>query len=331
MKIKIGTGAWSKISGPSCVLTTKNDSTSTVTGMTTGTYVFQWTASNGACTPLSDQVTITNLSSLTAPNAGSDFSVCLYSPFNLAANTPSQGTGLWSQVSGSPVSFTDASSPTTSITGALAGNYSFQWTISNGICTSLHDTVGVTIIQPVITVDAGLDQTICGTTVTLAGNTPTVGTGVWSQVGGTTTTISNPTSPTTEITGAVPGTCTFRWTVTNGICSSLSDDVVITFNQPPTTAYAGPDQLITTGLTTTSMAGNTITTGSGEWTKISGPSGSVITSKNSPNTTITNLMTGTYVYRWTSTYGSCSTFDEMTIDKSSSCLKSNKMIQSKLK
>ena len=329
--IKIGTGLWTKVSGPSCVLTTKNDSTSTVTGMTTGTYVFQWTSSNGSCTPLSDQVTITNLSPLTVPNAGSDFNVCLYTPINLAANTPTQGTGLWSQVSGSPISFTDATSPTTSITGALAGTCKFQWTISNGICSSLHDTVNVNVIEPVETVNAGLDQTVCGTTTTLAGDTPTVGTGIWTQVGGTNATILHPNSPTSEISVPVPGAYTFRWTVTNGICSSLSDDVVITFNQAPTTAYAGPDQLIPNGVTTATMAGNIITIGSGLWTKISGPSGSVITTASSPTTTITNLMTGTYVYRWTSTNGSCTTYDEMTIDKSSSCLKSNKMIQSKLK
>ena len=57
------------------------------------------------------------------------------------------------------------------------------------------------------TANAGTDiNPACGvTTATLAGNTPTVGTGAWSVVSGTAT-ITTPTSPTSGVTGlAVPG------------------------------------------------------------------------------------------------------------------------------
>ncbi|MBL4577913.1 MAG: hypothetical protein JKX74_05535, partial [Flavobacteriales bacterium] len=69
-------------------------------------------------------------------------------------------------------------------------------------------------------------------TATLAGNTPSVGTGNWSVVSGTAT-ITTPTSPTSGVTGLVTGAATLRWTITNNGCES-SDDVVIT-------RYCAPD------------------------------------------------------------------------------------------
>ena len=51
--------------------------------------------------------------------------------------------------------------------------------------------------------DAGPDQNVCGSTATMAANTPTVGTGVWQIVTGTAT-ITNPNSPTTTVTGLSP-------------------------------------------------------------------------------------------------------------------------------
>ena len=80
------------------------------------------------------------------------------------------------------------------------------------------------------TANAGTDiNPACGvTTATLAGNTPTVGTGAWSVVSGTAT-ITTPTSPTSGVTGlAVPGTATLCWTISNPPCTPSFDDVIIT-------------------------------------------------------------------------------------------------------
>ena len=80
------------------------------------------------------------------------------------------------------------------------------------------------------TANAGTDiNPACGvTTATLAGNTPTVGTGAWSVVSGTAT-ITTSFSPTSGVTGlAVPGTATLRWTISNPPCTPSTDDVVIT-------------------------------------------------------------------------------------------------------
>lgn len=85
-------------------------------------------------------------------------------------------------------------------------------------------------VTPPTTANAGTDQTLaaCATTTTLAGNTPSVGSGTWSVISGTAT-ITTPSSATSGVTGLIVGaTATLRWTTTNGSCSPSTDDVLIT-------------------------------------------------------------------------------------------------------
>lgn len=91
--------------------------------------------------------------------------------------------------------------------------------------------VYITYTCPVITVNAGVDQNLalCATTTTLTGSAIPAGmTGTWSIVSGPGS-ITSPNNPTTGITNLVPGTnTTFRWTISNGNCGSVSDTVLIT-------------------------------------------------------------------------------------------------------
>lgn len=87
-----------------------------------------------------------------------------------------------------------------------------------------------TFTCPTNTTNAGPDQnlTACSTTTTLNATPATYGTGTWSIISGTAS-ITSPNSPTSGITGIIPGTpVTLRWTITNGHCGSTSDDVIIT-------------------------------------------------------------------------------------------------------
>ncbi|MFE3870132.1 GEVED domain-containing protein [Flavobacterium sp. ZS1P70] len=105
------------------------------------------------------------------------------------------------------------------------------------------------------TANGGSNQTLaaCATTTTLAGNTPTYGTGSWSVVSGTAT-ITTPSSSTSGVTGLVLGTtATLRWTISNGSCPVSSSDVTITTS-------TGPACLVyCTPIHTTSCASNKIT------------------------------------------------------------------------
>ena len=81
----------------------------------------------------------------------------------------------------------------------------------------------------------------------------------------------------------------------------------------PTTANAGLDQTVCSG-TTVTLAGNTIASGTGIWTRVSGPNTPTITTTSSPTSTVTGLINGTYTFQWTSRNGACpSTSDEVIV------------------
>lgn len=96
---------------------------------------------------------------------------------------------------------------------------------------------------------AGPDQLVCTNTATLAGNTLTYGTGMWTLVSGAGTILS-PSSPTSTVTGLGAGPNIFVWTVTNSPfppCSAFSDTVVITFDNTAPVVICPPAQNIFVG------------------------------------------------------------------------------------
>ena len=94
-----------------------------------------WFEICGICTP-----------SPTTANAGTDLPSATVNSTTLAANTPVNGTGAWSVVSGSGGSFGNASSPTTSFTGIVGNSYVLRWTITTA-CASSHDNVSITFMS----------------------------------------------------------------------------------------------------------------------------------------------------------------------------------------
>ena len=321
----VGTGSWTQISGPvTGTITTASSPTTTITGMTTaGTYVYQWNITNAPCTPSTDQVQVTVNAPPTAANAGPDQTVCA-STATLAGNTATTGAGTWTFISGPATpGITTPSSPTSGITGmTLNGNYIFQWTITNAPCTASSDQITITRNTSPTTANAGPDQTICTTSgsATMAGNTATVGTGSWTQISGPVTgTITTASSPTTTITGmTTAGTYVYQWNITNVPCTPSTDQVQVTVNAPPTTANAGPDQTVCAA--TATLAGNTVTSGAGTWTFISGPATPGITTPSSPTSGITGMtLNGNYIFQWTTTNTPCTaSSDQVTITRNTS-------------
>ena len=173
----------------------------------------------------------------TTANAGPDQTVCGTSA-TLAANAPSVGTGAWTIVSGAGGSVTTPSSRTSAFTGVAGTSYTLRWTISNAPCTASTDTVVINLRAKPTTAKAGPDQTVCGTSTTLAANAPTVGTGAWSIVSGTGGTVTTPSSRTSAFTGVAGTSYTLRWMISNAPCTASTDTVVINFNKPPTLTYA---------------------------------------------------------------------------------------------
>ncbi|HRH69318.1 MAG TPA: immunoglobulin domain-containing protein, partial [Flavobacteriales bacterium] len=215
--------------------------------------VYTGTAPNCGCsgTPIAGP-------SITA--SGSNSPICAGSTLNL--NVTATGTGTITYTWNGPGGYTSsAEDPTrTNATAAMTGTYTV--TASNGCGTNASATVAVTVSATPTAAAAGPDQSVCATTATLAGNTITTGTGTWTTSSGAT--IANPNSPTSGVSNLAVGANVFTWTSTNGICPSSNDAVTITRVAAPTTAAAGPDQSVCA--TTATLAGNTITTGTGTWT-----------------------------------------------------------------
>ncbi len=138
------------------------------------------------------------------------------------------------------------------ITADIASSAANNSTISvNGISisnlttspTSTSSTTNAGGIQTIkanpTTAYAGTNQSQCNNgSFTLAGNTPTVGTGAWSCFSGCAgVTITTPSSNTSGVTGVAAGTpAVLTWTISNSPCTASSSNVTLTNN--PTNAVS---------------------------------------------------------------------------------------------
>ena len=309
-----GTGIWTQVSGPgTTVFSAPTTGSSTATASSYGTYIYQWTISNGTCTPSQAQVTVNYYATPTAATISA-------SPLNncgslvsgsLGGNTPVDGSGLWTQVSGpGSTTFSAATSGTSTATASIYGTYVYQWTISNGTCSPGTAQVTVNYYPtPTTATIAASPLNFCGTLIStsLNGNTPASGTGLWSQVSGTgSTTFSDATSGLSTATATVYGTYVYQWTISSGTCAPTSAQVTVNYYATPTTATITGTPLEYCGvLVSGSLGGNTPADGSGLWTQISGAGTTTFSDPNSGTSTATASVFGSYIYQWTISNGTC--------------------------
>jgi hypothetical protein len=141
-----------------------------------------------------------------------------------------------------------ANSTTFTPSSAIVGTMYYYCVVSGSCSPDAKSNVSgaININAPTTVSNAGPDQTgnpTCGlTTVTLAGNPPTIGTGLWSIISGAGGSITTPSSPTSNFNGVSGNTYTLRWTITNGGCTSI-DDVIISLSAIPAVAGNAPAQL----------------------------------------------------------------------------------------
>ncbi|SEW47078.1 hypothetical protein SAMN05428988_6599, partial [Chitinophaga sp. YR573] len=303
----VGTGVWTIVSG-TATITTPTSPTSTVFVLAGNTATLQWTISNGTCTASSTTVVLTNSKNIQAA-AGADQTHCATPAFTMAANTPATGSGLWTLVSG-VATITTPASATSAVTVASGATATLRWTITNGTCTTTDDVVLTNYATPTTSV-AGPAQSHCSDSLfTMAANTPTVGTGLWTIVSGTAT-ITTPSSPTSTVFVLAGKTATLQWTISNGTCTASSSTVVLTNYMKPANAAAGPD-LSHCSDSLFTMVANKATFGAGVWTIVSG-AGTNITTPSSEVTTIFVKAGNTATLRWTITNGVCTSNDDIVL------------------
>ncbi|MDD3130529.1 MAG: hypothetical protein PHN94_01785 [Bacteroidales bacterium] len=141
----------------------------------------------------------------------------------LAANTPEQGTGLWTVESGEGGSFDDATLPEAIFTGQPCTAYILAWTISN-TCGTSTDLVNVSFFETPSVADAGSDTIVGGgaTSVNLYANVPEMGEGLWMIISGEGGTLGEASNPSSLFSGITGETYLLEWTI-SATCGTSSD------------------------------------------------------------------------------------------------------------
>jgi gliding motility-associated-like protein len=231
----IGTGTWTAMVGnPTSVnFTNPNDPNSSVSGLTTGTYQFVWTISNALCTDSKDTVQVSVFASTIAGHLSQDAIVCANTNGNTLILSGSNSSILQWESSinnGSSWNIISATNNTYAYSN-LNKTTSYRALVQNNICSAIYSNiVNIQVLQTVTIANAGLDQKLCSiSSATLAANTASSGTGIWTSLSSNPTAVNfnNHADPNTIVSGLIPGTYQFIWTITNTLCSESKDTVQI--------------------------------------------------------------------------------------------------------
>lgn len=290
----VGVGQWTAINAGATTINNPNNP-NTIVSLSGAyeTYGFIWSENNVIC---SDQDTsYITFYEIPVAEAGTGDSICGVQ--GLINAIPSVGTGVWT--SDHPgISFTSPNNPSQSINiSALGyGTYTFYWTETNAICSSV-DSVKLSFFQ-IPNSQAGVDDSICSDTYTLCAS-PSVGQGQWTSLHPGAN-FSNGSSACTQVQVNNYGVYQFVFTETNVICQD-QDTVEITFFETPVSQVQADDSIC--GLTYTIQAFPSV--GVGSWTC----SNNLVTISNPGNSTTqvdaSNVGYGTYTFTWTERNDKC--------------------------
>ena len=226
---------------------------------------------NGNCLAESDDVVIT-INPNPIVNAGPNLTACANNPaVNLGGTVTIATGGTWSGGAGSYFSSAADLNAVYTPTNAEITAGTVTLTLSstgNGACTASTDDLIITITDAP-TVNAGVDQTVCGNNadVSLNGSVLMASGGVWSGGLGVFTPSNNVLnavySPTTSEIAS--GTLTLTLTSTgNGTCNPENDQMTINFTVSPT-ADAGLDINVCENNTAANLSGVVANASGGIW------------------------------------------------------------------
>lgn len=190
-----------------------------------------------------------------------------------------------------------------SISGLTSGSYWVLITDSVGCTYSDTFTVGFTNQTPVAM--AGSDMNLCIRNTILSGNTPAVGTGTWQVLTGSAS-INNTNDPQSVVTGLGEGLNSLVWLAANGVCTDA--DTVNIYVSSAAFVDAGVDTLACGS--SHQLAAATPLNGQAQWSNSPGVS---FSNNNNPQSTVSNLVSGSLVLTWTVTDSGCTNSDNMTL------------------
>ena len=299
----VGTGSWSVVSGAGSFANSASASTS-VSGLSSGTNVFEWTISNGVCPSTSSTATV---------DVGSaPVSQTILGPVNVTSNAAGitysvpATTGVskvWTVPAGATItSYNTDSSQITVNFGTTSGNVSVnESNLFGSITSSLFVAVGNSPAQQTI---SGPVDVSSNTSAAYSITTPSGVTNHWSLPAGATITSSNADSSQVTISFGTTGG-TVNVTQTNSFGSTVDTETISVGGSPVTQTISGPAYIAigSTGVTY-SIPDNTSSTY--HWSL---PPGVTITSANTDSSMITvnfgtTVETGTVSVTETNPYGS---------------------------
>jgi|WetSurMetagenome_2_1015567.scaffolds.fasta_scaffold00654_11 trimeric autotransporter adhesin len=299
-------GTWTLTRNPGGVLTTGTGISTTLTGLSPGTYTYTVTNSAGCVSGASLNVVITAPSSVPVLIITNPAPVCsplrvdLTNPAVTVGSTPGLTYTYWTNNSAT-IEYTTPSS-------AAAGTYYIKGTNATG-CFDIKPVIATISQSP--TINAGTGGNECDLNFKLNA-VPSIGTGTWTMTTGLGTASFSPDAhtPGATVTVSVYGAYVFTWTEINGTCSKSSAVTVNFYQQPVANAGTGGNYC---GLDFNLNA--SLNVGIGTWAKVSGP-GDVTFSPdaNTPNSIVSVSTYGSYIFSWTGINGTCSNSTSISIN-----------------
>lgn len=327
---------WTKVSGPAqSEIVNANKAITEFNNLVEGTYQLKLKVTDNKGVSSEDVLTVKVNAPLNAKpvaDAGTDVTITLpinKSDLDGSASADADGTVTtytWEKISGpSQFIIADATAVTTQLTNLSAGTYKFHLTIEDNKGATDTDTVTVKVNPALPDPNAAPDAQAGGNkTITLpidhvnldgsasSDADGTISSYVWSFIGGPETfVIAEANAVSTEVTGMVAGTYSFRLEVKDNDGDINADTVKITVKEadapppPPNIlpdAKAGEDITITLPINEVILNGSTSNDVDGtltnySWFKIAGPGYFKIISPGYHITKVENMVEGTYSFR----------------------------------
>ncbi|MDF1546870.1 MAG: hypothetical protein P1P88_03560, partial [Bacteroidales bacterium] len=301
-----GPGTWTSIPGGVVFNPDAITANATATFPGYGNYALTWTI---GVTPYTVNITRHDVTASGTLNAN-----CATASL-VGSNPGGSYTGLWTANNGA-VTFSDPSSSTTTASNLPPGiAVTFTWTVTIEGCSEFQSFI-LTNTTPV-GVDAGgdpitEDAEVCTNhTYNLSAGLGTGISGTWSFQTGDGI-FDDSTSPSAIVSTLVPGTNILRWTVVNGVCSTVDD---ITLYNNSVTATASNQ---TVCASTANFDGNlpvTVPATTGLWENDPLIAPPIISAPTNPTSGVSNLQVGANDFTWTLTKGTCTHSVSITITR----------------
>lgn len=234
-----------------------------------GLYSVRFTVNGCVSDPSNLNVLVSQNASLA--NAGPNQQLCNQSSTLLQALAPTNGSGLWSLLAGSPVSISNTDNPNATVSNLPLGLTRLVWTVTNNVCPPGTDTLDIVNLPPVTQSVSLQTPEICfGQSVSLSGANPVGGTGSFTyqwQQSANNIIFTNILGATNSGYLASPTSNTwYRRQVNSGACLHNSDTLLVTVRPPLANNQLTAPAEVCINTAPANITGSTPTGGEGGYT-----------------------------------------------------------------